>query len=64
MIPSRSRPLTTWARYGFLALVPEQPRQPGVWQTFDITLLGRLSLSFKRKTIINNQEIPELREAH
>ena len=47
------------AIYGFLAPVPEQPRRPGVWQTFDITLLGRyVTVVQNGQTIINNQEIP------
>ena len=47
------------AVYGFLAPVPEQPRRPGVWQTFDITLLGRfVTVVQNGQTIINNQEIP------
>lgn len=46
------------AVYGFLAPVPEQPRRPGVWQTFDITLLGRfVTVVQNGQTIINNQEI-------
>jgi Domain of Unknown Function (DUF1080) len=45
--------------YGFLAPVPEQPRRPGVWQTFDITLIGRwVTVVQNGQTIINNQEIP------
>jgi hypothetical protein len=47
------------AIYGFLAPVPEQPRRPGVWQTFDITLLGRyVTVVQNGQTIINSQEIP------
>ncbi len=47
------------AIYGFLAPVPEQPRRPGVWQTFDITLAGRFATAVQNgQTIINNQEIP------
>jgi hypothetical protein len=45
--------------YGFLAPVPEQPRRPGVWQNFDITLVGRfVTVVQNGQTIINNQEIP------
>jgi len=45
--------------YGFLAPVPEQPRRPGVWQSFDITLIGRfVTVVQNGQTIINNQEIP------
>jgi hypothetical protein len=47
------------AVYGFLAPNPEQPRRPGTWQTFDITLLGRyVSVVQNGQTIIDNQEIP------
>jgi hypothetical protein len=47
------------AVYGFLA--PNQPAalKPGDWQTFDITLVGRLvTVVLNGKTIITNQEIP------
>jgi hypothetical protein len=45
--------------YGFLAATPEQPRTPGVWQSFDITLVGRtITVVQNGKTIIDNQEIP------
>jgi hypothetical protein len=47
------------AVYGFLAPSPEQPRRPGVWQTFDITLIGRfVTVVQNDRTIIANQEIP------
>jgi hypothetical protein len=47
------------AIYGFLTPVPEQPRRPGVWQTFDIMLVGRfVTVVQNGQTIINNQEIP------
>lgn len=47
------------AVYGFLAPVPEQPRRPGIWQSFDITLVGRLVTVVQNgQTIINNLEIP------
>ena len=47
------------AVYGFLAPVPEQPRRPGVWQTFDITLIGRfVTVVQNDHTVIDNQEIP------
>jgi hypothetical protein len=47
------------AVYGYLAPVPELPRRPGVWQTFDITLVGRwVTVVQNGQTIINNQEIP------
>jgi hypothetical protein len=46
------------AVYGFLAPVPEQPRRPDVWQTFDITLIGRyVTVVQNGQTIISNQEI-------
>jgi len=45
--------------YGFIAPAPEQPRKPGVWQTFDITLLGRkVTVVQNGITIIDNREIP------
>ena len=45
--------------YGFLAPTPEAPRTPGVWQTYDITLVGRMvTVALNGKTIIDNQEIP------
>lgn len=45
--------------YGFIAPNPEQPRRPNVWQSFDITLLGRfVTVVQNGVTIINNQEIP------
>jgi hypothetical protein len=45
--------------YGFLAPTLELPRKPGEWQTFDITLIGRMvTIVQNGQTIINNQEIP------
>jgi len=47
------------AIYGYLA--PNQPaaRQPGEWQTFDVTLAGRLvTVVLNGKTIISEAEIP------
>jgi Domain of Unknown Function (DUF1080) len=45
--------------YGFLAPNPEQPRVPEVWQTFDITLIGRrLTVLQDGITVIDNREIP------
>jgi len=45
--------------YGFLAPLPEPPRKPGEWQTFDITLIGRtITVVQNGQTIINSQEIP------
>ncbi len=47
------------AVYGFLAPSPEQPRRPGVWQKFDITLLGRwVTVVQNGQTIIDHKEIP------
>ncbi|MGO8926012.1 MAG: DUF1080 domain-containing protein [Limisphaerales bacterium] len=47
------------AIYGFLAPDPEQPRRPGIWQSFDITLVGRfVTVVQNDQTIIDNQEIP------
>lgn len=49
----------TGAIYGFLAPSPEQPRQPGAWQTYDITLIGRrVTVVQNGQTVIDNQEIP------
>jgi len=46
------------AVYGFLAPQPEQPRRPGMWQTYDITLVGRrVTVVQNGQTIIDNQEI-------
>jgi hypothetical protein len=45
--------------YGFLAPTPELPRRPDVWQTFDITLIGRrVTVVQNGQTVIENQEIP------
>jgi hypothetical protein len=45
--------------YGFLAPTPEQPRKPGVWQTFDITLIGRnVTVVHNGITVIDHQVIP------
>jgi hypothetical protein len=45
--------------YGFLAPSPELPRKPGEWQTFDITLVGRMvTIAQNGQTIIDHQEIP------
>jgi hypothetical protein len=47
------------AIYGFLAPKPEQPRRPGVWQSFDVTLLGRyVTVIQNSQVIIDHQEIP------
>jgi hypothetical protein len=45
--------------YGFIAPSPELPRQADVWQTFDITMIGRrVTVVQNGKTIIDRQEIP------
>lgn len=45
--------------YGFIAPNPEQPRRNNVWQTYDITLVGRtLTVVQNGTTIIDHQEIP------
>jgi hypothetical protein len=45
--------------YGFLAPTPELPRKPAEWQTYDITLIGRMVTVVQNgKTIIDNKEIP------
>ena len=45
--------------YGFLAPSPELPRKAGEWQTFDITLVGRMiTVVQNNQTIIDHQEIP------
>lgn len=47
--------------YGFIAAKPELPRSADVWQTFDITLIGRkVKVVQNGQTIIDNQEIPGL----
>jgi 3-keto-disaccharide hydrolase len=47
------------ALYGFLSPNQSAARQPGEWQTFDITLVGRLvTVVLNGKAIITNQEIP------
>jgi hypothetical protein len=51
--------MRTGGVYGFLAANPEQPRRPGEWQTYDITLVGRVVTVVQNgKTIIDKQEIP------
>jgi hypothetical protein len=45
--------------YGFLAPLPELPRKSGEWQTYDITLIGRMiTVAQNGQTVINNREIP------
>jgi hypothetical protein len=51
--------MRTGGVYGFLSASPEQPRMPGEWQTYDITLVGRVVTVVQNgHTIIDNQEIP------
>ncbi len=51
--------MRTGGIYGFLAPLPEQPRRPGEWQTYDITLVGRVVTVVQNgQTIIDKQEIP------
>ena len=45
--------------YGFLAPMPELPRQAGVWQSFDITLVGRtITVVQNSQTVIDDKKIP------
>jgi hypothetical protein len=45
--------------YGFLAPTPELPRQAGVWQSFDITLVGRaVTVVQNDQTLIDQKDIP------
>ncbi len=45
--------------YGFLAPTPEQPRRAGVWQTLDLTLVGRdLTIVQNGVTVIDHRAIP------
>jgi len=47
------------AVYGFLAPEPAVPPNPGKWQTYDITLVGRtLTVVHDGQTIIDHREIP------
>lgn len=47
--------------YGFLAPTPELLRSPDMWQSFDITLIGRkVKVIQNGQTVIDNQEIPGL----
>jgi len=47
------------AVYGFLSPSEQPAKQPGEWQSYDITLIGRLvTIVFNGKTVICNQEIP------
>jgi hypothetical protein len=45
--------------YGFLAPMPELPRKPGEWQSFDITLTGRwITVVQNGQPVIDHKEIP------
>ena len=45
--------------YGFLAPTWDARRQPGEWQTFDITLVGRIvTVEFNGRRVICDREIP------
>jgi hypothetical protein len=45
--------------YGFLAPTPELPRKAGIWQSLDITLVGRtVTVVQNGKTVIDHKEIP------
>lgn len=45
--------------YGFIAPSPEQPRKPGEWQRYDITLVGRtITVVQNGTTVIDKQEVP------
>ena len=45
--------------YGFLAPTWDARRQPGEWQTFDITLVGRVvTIEFNGRRVICDREIP------
>lgn len=45
--------------YGFLAPMPELPRKAGVWQSFDITFVGRtVTIVQNGQTVIDRREIP------
>ncbi len=47
------------AIYGFLTPSEMVAKEPGEWQTYDITLVGRMvTIVANGKTIISNQEIP------
>jgi hypothetical protein len=50
--------MRTGGVYGFLAPSPEQPSRPGEWQSYDITLIGRVVTVVQNGvTIIDKQEI-------
>jgi 3-keto-disaccharide hydrolase len=49
----------TGAVYGFLTPNPEQPRRSGVWQSLEITFVGRtVTIVQNGVTVVNHKEIP------
>lgn len=51
--------MRTGGIYGFIAPSPEQPNRPGEWQSYDITLVGRVVTVLQNgQMIIDKQEIP------
>jgi hypothetical protein len=45
--------------YGYLAPAVPAPRTPGVWQSYDVTLVGRyVTVALNGKTVIDHKEIP------
>jgi len=51
--------MRTGGIYGFIAPSPEQPRKPGEWQSYDITLVGRtVTVLQNGQVIIDHKEIP------
>ncbi len=45
--------------YGFIAPSEMVAKEPGEWQSFDVTLIGRMiTLDVNGKRVITNQEIP------
>jgi hypothetical protein len=51
--------MRTGGIYGFIAPSPEQPRRPDEWQSYDITLVGRVVTVLQNgQLIIDKQEIP------
>lgn len=55
-VPSNRR---AGAIYGYLSPSPEVVITPGVWQSYDITLIGRtVTVANNGRTVIDQQEIP------
>jgi hypothetical protein len=45
--------------YGYLAPTVAAPRMPGVWQSYDVTLIGRyVTVALNGKVVIDRKEIP------